>query len=243
MKTLVNNLAFRHAYQGFFLLLMIAIPNITLGMTTLYNNQTGLTFTSLESWGIIAVNLIIFYISYLWAKSERLIHSFSLNRKDIKAIIWGFVIIFLMGLIGSNLMLLTHTSYHAELQKTLTTIPILPVAIGMMTTAFLQELLFRNVDFHLVVALFNSSCFSEFWSLLSLPHAYQSCPSPPLYRNGFGPLYGLSKKRELIYKYHTSCFVEPLHLRCYNSGYDYSYVTENAFSVFCCSQNFKHKKI
>ena len=144
MKTLVNNLAFRHAYQGFFLLLMIAIPNITLGMTTLYNNQTGLTFTSLESWGIIAVNLIIFYISYLWAKSEGLIHNFSLNRKDIKAIIWGFAIIFLMGLIGSNLMLLTHTSYHAELQKTLTTIPILPVAIGMMTTAFLQELLFRK---------------------------------------------------------------------------------------------------
>ena len=144
MKTLVNNLAFRHAYQGFFLLLMIAIPNITLGMTTLYNNQTGLTFTSLESWGIIAVNLIIFYISYLWAKSEGMIHNFSLNRKDIKAIIWGFAIIFLMGLIGSNLMLLTHTNYHAELQKTLTTIPILPVAIGMMTTAFLQELLFRK---------------------------------------------------------------------------------------------------
>ena len=141
MKTLVNNLAFRHAYQGFFLLLMIAIPNITLGMTTLYNNQTGLTFTKLESWGVIAINLIIFY---LWAKSERLIHSFSLNRKDIKAIIWGFVIIFLMGLIGSNLMLLTHTSYHAELQKTLTTIPILPVAIGMISAAFLQEILFRK---------------------------------------------------------------------------------------------------
>lgn len=144
MKTLVNNLAFRHAYQGFFLLLMIAIPNITLGMTTLYNNQTGLTFTSLESWGIIAVNLIIFYITYLWAKSEGLIHNFSLNRKDIKAIIWGFAIIFLMGLIGSNLMLLTHTNYHAELQKTLTTTPILPVTIGMITTAFLQEILFRK---------------------------------------------------------------------------------------------------
>ena len=64
MKTLVNNLAFRHAYQGFFLLLMIAIPNITLGMTTLYNNQTGLTFTKLESWGVIAINLIIFYLTY-----------------------------------------------------------------------------------------------------------------------------------------------------------------------------------
>ena len=73
-----------------------------------------------------------------------MIHNFSLNRKDIKAIIWGFAIIFLMELIGSNLMLLTHTNYHAELQKTLTTIPILPVAIGMMTTAFLQEILFRK---------------------------------------------------------------------------------------------------
>ena len=176
MKTLVNNLAFRHAYQGFFLLLMIAIPNITLGMTTLYNNQTGLTFTNLESWGIIAVNLIIFYISYLWAKSEGLIHNFSLNRKDIKAIIWGFAIIFLMGLIGSNLMLLTHTSYHAELQKTLTTIPILPVAIGMMTTAFLQELLFRKWIFtwlspySIVAVLVSSGLFCLFHMPTNLAH-------------------------------------------------------------------------
>ena len=176
MKTLVNNLAFRHAYQGFFLLLMIAIPNITLGMTTLYNNQTGLTFTSLESWGIIAVNLIIFYISYLWAKSEGMIHNFSLNRKDIKAIIWGFAIIFLMGLIGSNLMLLTHTSYHAELQKTLTTIPILPVAIGMMTTAFLQELLCRKWIFtwlspySIVAVLVSSGLFCLFHMPTNLAH-------------------------------------------------------------------------
>ena len=176
MKTLVNNLAFRHAYQGFFLLLMIAIPNITLGMTTLYNNQTGLTFTNLESWGIITVNLIIFYISYLWAKSEGMIHNFSLNRKDIKAIIWGFAIIFLMGLIGSNLMLLTHTSYHAELQKTLTTIPILPVAIGMMTTAFLQELLFRKWIFtwlspySTVAVLVSSGLFCLFHMPTNLAH-------------------------------------------------------------------------
>ena len=144
MKTLVNNLAFRHAYQGFFLLLMIAIPNITLGMTTLYNNQTGLTFTKLESWGVIAINLIIFYLTYLWAKSEGLMTRFRLDLKDAKAIIWGFLTIFLMGVIGSNLMLLTHTNYHAELQKTLTTTPILPVAIGMISAAFLQEILFRK---------------------------------------------------------------------------------------------------
>lgn len=144
MKILVNHIAFRRTYQGLFLLLMIVIPNFALSLMTSYNSQTGLTFTNPESWGIIAINLIIFYLTYLWAKSEGMIHNFSLNRKDIKAIIWGFAIIFLMGLIGSNLMLLTHTNYHAELQKTLTTIPILPVVIGMITTAFLQEILFRK---------------------------------------------------------------------------------------------------
>lgn len=144
MKILVNHIAFRRTYQGLFLLLMIVIPNFALSLMTSYNNQTGLTFTKLESWGIIAINLIIFYLTYLWAKSEGLMTRFRLDLKDAKAIIWGFLTIFFMGVIGSNLMLLTHTNYHAELQKTLTTIPILPVAIGMMTTAFLQEILFRK---------------------------------------------------------------------------------------------------
>ena len=49
-----------------------------------------------------------------------------------------------MRVIGSNLILLTHTNYHPELQRTLTTTSILPVAISMMITAFLQELLFRK---------------------------------------------------------------------------------------------------
>lgn len=144
MKILVNHIAFRRTYQGLFLLLMIVIPNFALSLMTSYNSQTGLTFTNPESWGIIAINLIIFYLTYLWAKGEGLMTRFRLDLKDAKAIIWGFLTIFLMGVIGSNLMLLTHTNYHAELQKTLTTIPILPVAIGMMTTAFLQEILFRK---------------------------------------------------------------------------------------------------
>ena len=144
MKILVNHIVFRRTYQGLFLLLMIVIPNFALSLMTSYNSQTGLTFTNPESWGIIAINLIIFYLTYLWAKSEGLMTRFRLDLKDAKAIIWGFLTIFLMGVIGSNLMLLTHTNYHAELQKTLTTIPILPVAIGMMTTAFLQEILFRK---------------------------------------------------------------------------------------------------
>ena len=144
MKILVNHIAFRRTYQGLFLLLMIVIPNFALSLMTSYNSQTGLTFTNPESWGIIAINLIIFYLTYLWAKSEGLMTRFRLDLKDAKAIIWGFLTIFFMGVIGSNLMLLTHTNYHAELQKTLTTIPILPVAIGMMTTAVLQEILFRK---------------------------------------------------------------------------------------------------
>lgn len=144
MKILVNHIVFRRTYQGLFLLLMIIIPNFALSLMTSYNSQTGLTFTNPESWGIIAINLIIFYLTYLWAKSEGLMTRFRLDLKDAKAIIWGFLTIFLMGVIGSNLMLLTHTNYHAELQKTLTTIPILPVAIGMMITAFLQEILFRK---------------------------------------------------------------------------------------------------
>lgn len=144
MKILLNHIVFRRTYQGLFLLLMIVIPNFALSLMTSYNSQTGLTFTNPESWGIIAINLIIFYLTYLWAKSERLMTRFRLDLKDAKAIIWDFLTIFLMGVIGSNLMLLTHTNYHAELQKTLTTIPILPVAIGMITTAFLQEILFRK---------------------------------------------------------------------------------------------------
>ena len=68
-------------------MLMIVIPNFALSLMTSYNSQTGLTFTNPESWGIIAINLIIFYLTYLWAKSEGMIHNFSLNRKDIKAII------------------------------------------------------------------------------------------------------------------------------------------------------------
>ena len=72
MKILVNHIVFRRTYQGLFLLLMIVIPNFALSLMTSYNSQTGLTFTNLESWGIIAINLIIFYLTYLWAKSEGL---------------------------------------------------------------------------------------------------------------------------------------------------------------------------
>ena len=170
MKTLVNNLAFRHAYQGFFLLLMIAIPNITLGMTTLYNNQTGLTFTKLESWGVIAINLIIFYLTYLWAKSEGLMTRFRLDLKDAKAIIWGFLTIFLMGVIGSNLatnpyQLPCRTSKDAHNNA-------YPSSSHWFDYGSLPP---RNplsqVDFHLVSSLFENSCASQHWALLSLSYA------------------------------------------------------------------------
>lgn len=144
MKILVNHIVFRRTYQGLFLLLMIVFPNFALSLMTSYNSQTGLTFTNFESWGIIAINLIIFYLTYLWAESEGLMTRFRLDLKDAKAITWGFLTIFLMGVIGSNLMLLTHTTYHGGLLRTLTTTPILPVAISMITTAVLQEILFRK---------------------------------------------------------------------------------------------------
>lgn len=144
MEILVNHIVFRRTYQGLFLLLMIIIPNFALSLMASYNSQIGLTFAILESLGIIAINLIIFYITYLWAKSEGLMTRFRLDLKDPKAIIWGFLAIFLMGVIGSNLILLTHTTYHGEFLRTLTTTPILPVAISMITTAFLQEILFRK---------------------------------------------------------------------------------------------------
>ena len=85
---------------------------------------------------------------------------------------------FLMRVIGSNLMLLTHTNYHPELQRTLTTTSILPVAISMMTTAFLQELLFRKLvcswlaPYSIVTALVSTSLFFLFHMPTNLTHLF-----------------------------------------------------------------------
>lgn len=73
-------------------------------------------------------------------------------------------------------MLLIHTNYHAELQRTLTTTPILPVAIGMMTTAFLQELLFRKwifswlAPYSTVAVLVSTGLFCLFHMPTNLAH-------------------------------------------------------------------------
>lgn len=87
MEILVNHIVFRRSYQGLFLFLMIVIPNFALSLMASYNSQIGLTFAILESLGIIAINLIIFYITYLWAKSEGLMTRFRLDLKDAKAIV------------------------------------------------------------------------------------------------------------------------------------------------------------
>lgn len=85
---------------------------------------------------------------------------------------------FLMRVIGSNLMLLTHTNYHPELQRTLTTTSILPVAISMMTTAFWQELLFRKLvcswlaPYSIVTALVSTSLFFLFHMPTNLAHLF-----------------------------------------------------------------------
>ncbi|MDA5503505.1 CPBP family intramembrane glutamic endopeptidase [Streptococcus thermophilus] len=83
-----------------------------------------------------------------------------------------------MRVIGSNLMLLTHTNYHPELQRTLTTTSILPVAISMMTTTFLQELLFRKLvcswlaPYSIVTALVSTSLFFLFHMPTNLAHLF-----------------------------------------------------------------------
>ena len=85
---------------------------------------------------------------------------------------------FLMRVIGSNLMLLTHTNYHPELQRTLTTTSILPVAISVMTTTFLQELLFRKLvcswlaPYSIVTALVSTSLFFLFHMPTNLAHLF-----------------------------------------------------------------------
>lgn len=75
-------------------------------------------------------------------------------------------------------MLLTHTNYHPELQRTLTTTSILPVAISMMTTTFLQELLFCKLvcswlaPYSIVIALVSTSLFFLFHMPPTLPTSF-----------------------------------------------------------------------
>ena len=75
-------------------------------------------------------------------------------------------------------MLLTHTNYHPELQRTLTTTSILPVAISVMTTTFLQELLFRKLvcswlaPYSIVTALVSTSLFFLFHMPTNLAHLF-----------------------------------------------------------------------
>lgn len=128
-------------------------------------------------------------------------------------------------------MLLIHTNYHAELQRTLTATSILPVTISMMITAFLQELLFRKsvcsqfAPYSIVTALVSTGLFFLFHMPTNLAHLF-------LYIGMGLALYSLPKKRKLICKYHTSCFMESLHLRCYHSSNDYYDVTENILALF-----------
>ena len=125
-----------------------------------------------------------------------------------------------MGVIGSNLMLLTHTNYHAELQKTLTTTPILPVAIGMITAAFLQEILFRKWIFTWLAPYSKTAVLVSTGLFCLFPYANQSClPHSFILEWAWLSLWS-TKKRKLICKYHTSCPMESLHLRCYHSSND-----------------------
>lgn len=116
-------------------------------------------------------------------------------------------------------MLLTHTNYHPELQRTLTTTSILPVAISMMTTTFLQELLFRKLvcswlaPYSIVTALVSTSLFFLFHMPTNLTHLF-------LYIGMGLALYGLPKKRKSISNYLASYPMEYFHFRCYHSSND-----------------------
>ncbi|MCY7043308.1 CPBP family intramembrane glutamic endopeptidase [Streptococcus vestibularis] len=75
-------------------------------------------------------------------------------------------------------MLLTHTNYHAELQRTLTTTSILPVGISMMITTFLQELLFRKwiftwlAPYSKTAVLVSTGLFCLFHMPINLAHLF-----------------------------------------------------------------------
>lgn len=109
------------------------------------------------------------FVNHIWRLDMPIRHSFYYL---------GGCSYFLMRVIGSNLMLLTHTNYHPELQRTLTTTSILPVAISMMTTTFWQELLFRKLvcswlaPYSIVTALVSTSLFFLFHMPTNLAHLF-----------------------------------------------------------------------
>lgn len=138
-------------------------------------------------------------------------------------------------------MLLIHTNYHAELQRTLTATSILPVTISMMITAFLQELLFRKsvcsqfAPYSIVTALVSTGLFFLFHMPTNLAHLF-------LYIGMGLALYSLPKKRKSIIDYLASYPMESFHLRCYNLSHNYSDVTEKTFSVFATFKFLSIKK-
>lgn len=144
MKILDHYPRLKLVYGGIFLFAVTLASQFVLDFVVRLNQQAGHPFTSWQSWLIVTINLIIVTIVYHWSRQKGLLPSHQLTKSDAKAIGWGLVVIFLMGFIGSNLMLLTHSTYHTSLQKTLTTIPVIPQAITMLTGSFLEELFFRS---------------------------------------------------------------------------------------------------
>ena len=146
-------------YQGSLLLLAMVLSRlIPTGMVTI-NQIIDTPFTSWESWLVIALTIGILILTWNWALKHQLMKTFSLSKSGLKAIGWGFLTIFLIGFIGSNLMLLTRSSYDTSLQETLGIIPLLPQAMTMLAASVLEEFFFRGWLF---------SWFKErsFWPIL-----------------------------------------------------------------------------
>lgn len=131
-------------YQGSVLFFVMLLSRLAPDTIVSINQQLDITFSNWESWLLIALNSAILFLAYHWGSQTKMLPSFNLAKKDFKAIIWGFLIIFLIGFIGSNLMLITNSVYHTSLQKTLTAVPILPQAATMLTASVLEEVFFRR---------------------------------------------------------------------------------------------------
>ena len=185
MKSLANRTVFRLAYQGLLLLILTVLPKALLNATIIFNFHNNQNFSIIESWLIIISSLFLLALTYLWARKENLLVAWHFTLKDLKSVGWGFILIFLMGMIGSNLMLLTHGIYHDSLQRTLLNVPFLPLATVMLTASFSEELLFRTWLY---------SWIAPYKALLSLSSPNQYRPSLSLLRNGDSLRPSLPKK-------------------------------------------------
>ncbi len=176
---------------------MIAIPNLALGTTTSRQHQTGLTFAAAESWGE-SLSISLFFCIYLWAQKWRFdLLTLELDRKDTSYSLGLCGLFFWWELLGYLYATDSHQLPCKGFKNPYDNIS--AVAIGMMTTTFLQNCSFVKWIFSWLTHLFDSCCFSEYRC------AYSICLptfAPPPFILEWAWLYDLQKEK--IYQYLTS---------------------------------------